>query len=293
VANQRDIKNRIASIKNTQKITSTMEMVSSAKMKKMQGRLEESKPYEENLNKIISHLAASGLDLSLNPFLMEVANPTRALVLQISGNRGLCGSFNTNVIENTLNLRKKMSEEGIEAKIYAIGKKSINFFNFIGEEIYKGEQNPEDKLTFDYAAKIGNELSKLFLSGEVHEVYISYTKVFSSAVQKPEIVKLLPITPNEDSSYDQGSGFSTDYYFEPNPQKIFSYVFPLYIKMKIFTCLLESGFSEQFSRRVAMKNATDASDDMVKDLTVTYNRVRQAKITNEIAEIVGGAAALE
>jgi len=127
VANQREIRNRIKSIKNTMKITSTMEMVSTAKMKKLQERLEKSKPYEGKINEIIAHLTKSGVDPSYNPLLVEIANPTRALILQINGNRGLCGSYNTNVIDNTLSQKKKLESNGIDVQIYPIGKKAISF----------------------------------------------------------------------------------------------------------------------------------------------------------------------
>jgi F-type H+-transporting ATPase subunit gamma len=293
VATQRDIKNRIVSIKNTKKITSTMEMVSTSKMKKMQGRLEKSKPYEEKVNHIIADLLAFGGSGFNDPLLKEIANPTRALIFQITGNRGLCGSFNANVTSKTMELKDKLELEGKEAQIYVVGKKGINFYNFINQRLFRTAPNPEDKFTFDEAAKIGAELTNFFLSGEFHEIYISYTKVLSSASQKSEVIKLLPIAPMVEEQTDVLPPTSTDYYFEPNPAKIFSYILPLYIKVKLFTCFLESGFSEQFARRVAMKNATDASSEMIRELTVRYNRARQAKITNEIAEIVGGAAALE
>jgi len=292
VANQRDIRNRITSIKNTRKITSTMEMVSTAKMKKMQGRLEKSKPYEGKVNEIISNLVSFGATSFNEPLLKEVANPTRALVLQFTGNRGLCGSFNTNIMDKTVELKEKLELEGKETQIYVIGKKGINFFNFINQPMYKSGPNLEDNFTFEDAAKLGSELTNLFLSGEFHEIYLSYTEVVSSATQKPATIKLLPISPDIQEQVDALPSSSLDYYFEPNPAKIFSYILPLYIKVKIFTCFLETAFSEQFARRVAMKNATDASAEMIKELTVSYNRARQAKITNEIAEIVGGAAAL-
>jgi F-type H+-transporting ATPase subunit gamma len=159
--------------------------------------------------------------------------------------------------------------------------------------MYKSRVNPEEKLTFDDAASLGSELRNLFLSGEFHEVYISYTKVISSSSQKPAMIKLLPILLEEEEIKDLYPGSQLEYYFEPNPYSIFSYIIPLYLKVRIYTCFLETSFSEQFARRVAMKNATDASADMIRELTISYNRARQAKITNEIAEIVGGAAALK
>ena len=305
MANQRDIKNRISSINSTKKITSTMEMVATAKMKKQQTRLEKSKPYEEKVNEVIASILSSGVDTSSNFFFQESINPTKALILQITGNRGLCGSFNSNVIENTLALKEKLKSEGKEVLNYVVGKKGIGYLNFINEPIYKSLENPEDKFNFEAATKIAEELQELFLSLTVHEVYISYTKVESTFSQKPEIIKLLPIKdlgqeleanqkPEEkdNNKKDLSTKANFEYLFEPSSEKIFSYILPLYIKVKLFTCFLESSYSEQFARRVAMKNATDASGDMISELTITYNRARQAKITNEIAEICGGAAAL-
>ncbi len=293
MATQRDIKKRIQSVTNTRKITSTMEMVSTAKMKKMQGRLEMTKPYETKVNEILSNLINTGVAVSEDPHFQEVHDARRALILQITGNRGLCGSFNTNITQNTLSLKDRLAEEDKDSQLYVIGKKGISYYNFTGQPMYKSRVNPEEKLTFDDAAGIGSELRNLFLSGEFHEVYISYTKVISSSSQKPAIIKLLPILLEEEEIKDLYPGSQLEYYFEPNPYSIFSYIIPLYLKVRIYTCFLETSFSEQFARRVAMKNATDASAHMIRELTISYNRARQAKITNEIAEIVGGAAALK
>ncbi len=293
MATQRDIKKRIQSVTNTRKITSTMEMVSTAKMKKMQVRYEMAKPYDQKVSEILSNLIGTGVTIYENPHFREVDHPTRALIFQITGNRGLCGSYNTNVIENSLSLKEKLEEENMESQLYVVGKKAIGFYNFIKSPMYKSMLNPEDKLSFDDAATIGNELRNLFLSGNFHEIYISYTKVISASSQKPAIIKLLPILLEEEEIKDRVPGEQFAYYFEPDPIQVFSYIIPLYLKVRIYTCFLESSFSEQFARRVAMKNASDASSDMIKELTITYNRVRQAKITKEIAEIVGGAAALK
>jgi len=293
VANQRDIKRRIKSVGNTKKITSTMEMVATSKMKKVQDRLNQSKPYEHKVNEIIKNLMAAGFSTIQHPLFREVAQPNRCLVVQITGNRGLCGSYNTRVLDKTLELKEQLESEGKEVLLYVIGKKAISFYNFIKVSMFKSAQNSEDKFSFEEAAKLGEELTKIFVSGEIHEVYISYTKVISLANQKPEVVKLLPIAPEMEIDYEALPAANMDYIFEPNPAEIFSYILPLYLKVKLYTCFLESSYSEQFARRVAMKNATDAAKDMIKELTVTYNRVRQDKITTEISEIVGGAAALE
>ena len=293
MANQRDIKNRIKSVGNTKKITSTMEMVATAKMKKVQGRLGQSKPYEIKVNEIITNLMAAGFSSIQHPLFKEVAQPSRSLILQISGNRGLCGSYNTRVLEKTLDFKEQLESEGKEVSMYVIGKKASSYYNFIKMPMQKFGINLEDKFNFDDATKLADELTKLFTSGEVHEVYVSYTKVYSSANQKPEVIKLLPIVPELEIDHNALPMANMDYIFEPNPADIFSYILPLYLKVRIFTCFLEASYSEQFSRRVAMKNATDAAKEMIKELTITYNRVRQDKITTEISEIVGGAAALE
>jgi F-type H+-transporting ATPase subunit gamma len=294
VATQRDIRKRIQSVSNTKKITRTMEMVATAKMKKMSDKLHMSQPYAEKLNKIILHLRESGLEGVMDPLIQERPDPHRVMVLTITGDRGLCGGFNINVIENTMSFKERLTiEEGREVLLYVIGKKAINYFRFIGEPMYNSLPNFEDKLTFEDAAVLGDELIELFVSGELDEVYVSYTQVITTASQKPAITRLLPIAP-ETREVDQVSPeFYVQYIFEPNPFKIFSSLLPLYIKVRLYLYQLESSYSEQFARRVAMKNATDAATEMIKELTVSYNRARQDKITREIAEIVGGAAALE
>jgi len=292
VANQRDIKRRIKSVGNTKKITSTMEMVATSKMKKVQGRLEQSKPYELKINEIIKNLLAAGFSTLQHPLFREVAQPNRSLILQIAGNRGLCGSYNARGLEKSIDFKEQLESEGKDVQLYVIGKKAMSYYNYIKQPVFKSGVNSEDKFSFDEATALSEELTKYFISGEIHEVYISYFKVFSSANQKPEIIKLLPISPEMEIDYDALPNASMDYIFEPNPAEIFSYILPLYLKVKLYTCFLESSYSEQFARRVAMKNATDAAKDMIKELTITYNRVRQDKITTEISEIVGGAAAL-
>jgi len=295
VANQRDIKRRIKSVGNTKKITSTMEMVATSKMKKVQGRLNQTKPYELKIDEIFKNLMAAGYSSIKHPLFKEVARPKRCLIVQITGNRGLCGSYNTKVLDKTLELKEQLEAEGKEVLLYVIGKKAISFYNFIKQPMFKSAQNSEDKFSFDEAARLGEELSRIFITEdqEIHEVYVSYTKVISSANQKPDTFKLLPISLEMDIDYNALPRADMDYYFEPNPVEIFSYILPLYLKVRLYTCFLEASYSEQFSRRVAMKNATDAAKDMIKELTVTYNRVRQDKITTEISEIVGGAAALD
>lgn len=295
MATQREIRKRIKSVSSTKKITSTMEMISTAKMKKMQIRLAMSRPYESNLMRIIYKLKESTSNDLNASLLQEKTNASRVLILVIIGNRGLCGGYNTNVINNTLSLKDKLLDEDKEVLLHVIGKKGGNYFKFMNISMHKFELNQEDKITFNDTRRLGDELIEQFGSGEVDEVYVSYTNLISPTLFKPDIFRLLPISINENHDDVKGliKKFPTEYIFEPNMQRILTSLLPLYVKIKLYTVLLESGLAEQFSRRVAMKNATDAATDMIKELTIKYNRARQSKITSEIAEIIGGAQALE
>lgn len=306
MATQREIRKRILSVSSTKKITNTMEMISASKMKKMQGRLMISKPYVEKLQQVIYNLNVSDESIQNEPLIKEKEDVSRVMILMISGNRGLCGGYNTNVINNTLLLYDQLTEEGKDVLLYVIGKKASSYFKFIDVPMYNSEINLEDKVSFNSTGIIGDKLIGLYNRGEIDEVYVSYTRALSSTSFKPAIIRLLPISAEEDYRGRDKSerldvkppsfGFSEflpQYIFEPNPQKIFSVILPFYTKLKFYLCMLESSFAEQFARRASMKNATDAASDMVQELTVKYNRARQAKITNEIAEIVGGASALE
>lgn len=306
MATQREIKKRILSVTSTRKITNTMEMISASKMKKMQNRLNISRPFVQKIEQVINNLILSDIGIENEELMKQRENVSKCFILMISGNRGLCGGYNTNVIKNTLNFQETLSDEGKDSLLHVIGKKAINYLKFIDAPIYRSEINPEDKVTFKTAGTLGENLVNMYRSGEIDEVYVSYTKAVSSTMFKPAIYKLLPITigdihTEKDKMAARESQvpitgiieFQQKYILTPNPEAIISMLFPYYLKMKLYINMLESSFAEQFSRRVAMKNATDAASDMVRLLTIKYNRARQAKITNEIAEIVGGASALE
>jgi F-type H+-transporting ATPase subunit gamma len=272
-----------------------MEMVSTAKMKKVQGRLANAKSFELKLTGVLNNLFSQKDAEYTDPLLYGSSWPTKILIFFFFFNRGLCGSFNSNIMKNTARFKEDLFVEGKEASIYSVGKKGMNYYAFTKQDCYKAVPNLDDSLLFGDAARFAEELINLFRKDEFHEVYISYSKVLSHSGQKPEIIKLLPVSQSindEEMDIELSSGFS-DYFFEPDADKIFSYLVPLFLKMKIYTCFLETSYSEFFARRVAMKNATDASNDMINALTIAYNRVRQAKITNEISEIIGGAAGLE
>lgn len=300
MATQREIKNRIQSVVSTKKITKTMEMISTSKMKKMQNRLVLSKPFEIKLEMIIHYLKATGINIKDLDIAKEMPEPSKILIIMVTGNRGLCGGYNTNVIENTIEFKERLEEEGKNVQVHVIGKKGSNYFKFIDLEAYRSEINPDDKVAFYDINSFGNDISTLFETGEFDEIHISYTSVVTTTSFKPAIYRILPLSIKDIEEKEIQSSFRPDwkdfpveYKIEPDPMRALSLLFPLYLKAKLYTSILESNFAEQFARRVAMKNATDAATDMVQDLTIKYNRARQSKITNEIAEIVGGASALE
>ena len=297
MTNQRDIKNRIRSAHNTCKITGTMEMVATAKMKKTQSRLEQAKSFDFKLTKILNNFfLEEGKEYS-DPLMHKADLESRVLIFEIVGNKGLCGSFNSNIMKNTAHFIEELfTKEEKESFIYSVGKKGVNHYAFEKQSCYKGIPNPDISLSFNDAINFGEELKNLFMNGEFHEVYISYSRVFSQSHQEPAIIKLLPadLLVGNDVDIDTKSASAfIDYHFESHPEKIFAYLVPLFIKIKIYRCFLETLYSEFFARRIAMKNATDASSDMINDLTVVYNHARQIKITNEISEIIGGTAGLE
>jgi len=271
-----------------------MEMVSTVKMKKIQDKLKQSKLFDLKLNGALHNLFLMKYEEYDDPLLYKSNWPSRILIFEIVGNRGLCGSFNSNIIKNTASFKEELFIEGKESFVYSVGKKGMNYYTFAKQDCYKAIPNLDVPISFKDAANFAEELTDLFLRDEFHEIYVSYSKVLSQSNQKPAIIKLLPVSTIMDDDAGEASSFAaSDYYFEPSLDRVFSHILPLFVKMKIYTCFLETSYSEFFARRIAMKNATDASNEMISDLTIAYNRARQAKITNEILEIIGGSAGLE
>ncbi len=280
-----------------------MEMISASKMKKMQDRLVKSRPFRDKISEILGKLVKTGVGRD-NPLFKAADTNANSLIIVLTGNRGLCGGYNTNIIENSLTFRDKLkSENGKEAGFKIIGQKGINYFKSYNIPMTGFSANPDDKISLEYASVLAKEMISMFERNEAGEIYISYTKMISSASHKPAIHKLLPLSINdfltgdtdadkENNSEDLQDKYA-EYIIEPDPESLFKYLLPFYFNILIYSLFLESGYSEQNARRASMKNATDAANDMVKNLTIKYNRTRQSKITNEIAEIVGGASALE
>jgi F-type H+-transporting ATPase subunit gamma len=288
LATPREIKKRINSVKNTRKITRTMEMVATSKAKKMSNKVNASKPYSQKIAELVESLA--GLSTNINsPLLRKPESIKRVGLLVITANRGLCGGYNGNIIRLAKARIGELRAQNIEVDIYLVGKKGISFFKYAKEKIADSFTDLDDKSGYSVAENYANLFKGLFTSGKVDKVEIISTVYHSSASQKAEITEVLPI-----ASVSKGKAVSNNVViYEPSPEKILESLLPQVVNMAFYRACLEAVTSEQIARRVAMKSATDAASEMIKLLTRGYNRVRQAKITQEISEIVAGADSLK
>lgn len=294
------IKKRIASVINTRKITRTMEMVSTAKSKKLVDRVHASQPYANKLNEVMASLAslAAAGGASESRFLENIEDPQKIALVVVTANRGLCGGYNTNNLKLARAHYEVLTSQDKEVDLYVIGKKGISYFNFIGYPVVKTWTDIDDTFQYDQAEKIALFLMNHFSERKYDRIEVSSMIYHSSGSQLPDITQYLPMkmivaeNSSEGSSqgnHNENSGL-IDY--DPDPSVIIEKMLPLALKTGFYKLLLEAVTSEQIYRRIAMKNATDAAGDMLKDLKRTYNRARQASITQELSEIVAGADAL-
>ena len=285
MANLKEIRNRISSIGSTIQITSAMKMVSAAKLKKAQDAITQMRPYADKLTELLQSLSAT-LDAEVGGSFSEEREVSKVLIIAITSNRGLCGGFNSSVIKGVVN-HAKTSYEGIEVDVLAIGKKGNDLlskkFNVI-------ENNNKifDDLTFDNVAEIAQNAMDLFAAGTYDKIELVYNQFKNAATQTIQVEQFLPIVQNEDTSNSNG-----DYIFEPGKEEIVLELIPKSLKTQLYKAIRDSFASEHGARMTAMHKATDNANELRDDLKLTYNKARQAAITNEILEIVGGAEALK
>ncbi len=286
MANAREVKRRIKSVENTRQITRTMELVATSKLKKATDRVHAAKPYGDALTEIVRSLYAPGFAEQF-PLLRRPETTKRAAVLLMTANRGLAGGFNANLIKEARRALDELRGQGIETELHIAGKKGIAYFRVRGEKISGEWTDIGDVPTSDDAERIVGHLRDRFSEGELDGVYLVSSEFRSAMSTPPGTTQILPIEPEE---ADQSA---EDFILSPDPGFILERMLPAYVRNVVFTALVENAAAEQGQRRTAMKNATDNAGEVLEHLTRTYNRARQAQITQEIAEIVGGAAALE
>jgi F-type H+-transporting ATPase subunit gamma len=288
----RQLKRRITVVKNTAKITNALQLVAASKMRRAQDRALQARPYSEKLRVVLAGLAtkAQGADdEAAHPLL--ASRPARNIaVLHITPDRGLCGGLNAN-LNRSAGTFVAIQHEPVS--VVAVGKKGRDFFVRAHTHLLAEFTELGDYPTQSDTMGIGRLVIDDYLNGTVDRVYVSFSEFVSTAVQRPAIRQLLPIEPPQMGSAAEAEGFRQDYIFEPSPDIVLQRLLPRYIEMQIYEAVLQSAASEQSARMVAMKNATDNAQDITRELTLTYNKIRQEQITNELLDIVGGAAALE
>lgn len=296
MAGSKEIKARIVSVKNTKKITKTMEMVSTAKSRKMMNQVNAAKPYSEKLVEIMQRLSSQGAVID-SPYLRKVDKPRRVVLLVVTANRGLCGGYNSNVLKLARSRMRHYKELGAEVELEVVGKKGIGFFKFQKVEMDQSFLSKEDALKFEDTLEFSERYMRRFAEGEIDRVEVVSTVYLSSASQKPDVTVVLPagevVEKSEKSESKAGTNASGVVIYDPNPDMILTQLIPHLIKSNVYRLFLEAATAEQIYRRIAMKSATDAATEMGKLLNRTYNRIRQASITQEIGEIVAGAEAVQ
>ncbi|WP_414829139.1 F0F1 ATP synthase subunit gamma [Alteromonas sp. H39] len=286
MASGKEIKGKIGSIKNTQKITSAMEMVAASKMKKAQERMATGRPYAQSMLKVIGHIANGTLEYR-HPYLEE-REVKRVGYIVVSTDRGLCGGLNTNEFKKVTQDAKAWQEKGAEIAFAALGAKACAFFNRFGGEVLAAESGIGDAPTVSQVVGIVRVMINAFNKGELDKVYLVYNNFVNTMSQTPVINQLLPLPKSEDNKREH----SWDYIYEPEPKPILDALMSRYIESQVYQGVVENAASEQAARMVAMKAATDNAGNLIDDLQLVYNKARQAAITQEISEIVGGAAAV-
>jgi F-type H+-transporting ATPase subunit gamma len=288
MAKGRELKGRIKSVENTRKITRTMEMVATSKMKRAQDRVVGARPYAKALADVIAGLYSPDLAERFPLLRQPAERPKRAAVLLLTGNRGLAGAFNSNIIKEARALVAKLEGEGAEVAIHGVGKKGIGYFRYVGRKIASSRTDLGDQPTGKHAAELVDGLMQEFIAGNLDAVYVVYARFVSALSTPATSERVLPVTPPQ-----QGKGPAPDYLLFPSAEAILEKLLPAYVRNAVYRALVETIAGFYSAQRTAMKNATDNAGEMLNILRRTYNRARQAQITQEIAEIVGGSAALE
>jgi F-type H+-transporting ATPase subunit gamma len=298
MAKSRQLKGRIRSVQNTRKITKTMELVATSKLKRAQDRVIAARPYAEALRQVIADLftpdLADQFPLLRQPPPPSKGGPRRAAVLLLTSNRGLAGGFNSNLIKEARRRIETLESEGYTVDLHGVGKKGIGFFKYLGRKLALERIDVGDRPTADHAGEIVEPLIAAYAAGELASVDLIQARFISALQTPPATIRILPVEAvGKRGSGEAGLAKTHNYILSPNAEAILEQLLPLYVRNAVYRGLVETAAAEHGARRTAMKNATDNAGEILELLKRTYNRQRQAQITQEIAEIVGGAAALQ
>ena len=282
----REIKTQIGSIKNTQKITSAMEMVAASKMRKAQGRMERSRPYAERIRQVVGHIANANPDYQHN--FMMVREVKRVGYIIVSTDRGLCGGLNTNLFKQVVADMRSWHEQGVAIELCAVGNKASSFFNSYGGDVVAAiTQLGDSPLVADLIGGVKIMLDS-YENGRIDQLNICFNRFVNTMTQTPVQEQLLPLPATDDLQHK----FSWDYEYEPSANILLDELLVRYIEAQVYQAVVENNACEQAARMVAMKSATDNAGNLIDELNLIYNKARQAAITQELSEIVSGAAAV-
>jgi F-type H+-transporting ATPase subunit gamma len=288
-AQLRIYRRRMRSVKATKKITKAMELISASRIVKAQQRVAASSPYANEITNAVAAIAMySNTD---HPLTAQHVNAGRASVLVIAADRGMAGAYSNAAIKEGDLLIAELKERGLDVRAYLVGRKAVNFYKFRNREIAGSWTGFSDNPTFENAKEVAFSLAQEFL-GDSDEIHIVYTTFKSMITQQPVATRMLPMLLDGPNGLAKPEGLLPEYEFEPNATEVLNALLPRYVEARVFNAMLQSAASEHAARRRAMKSATDNADDLIKSLTRLANAARQAEITQEISEIVGGADAL-
>lgn len=290
MATLREVRNRIKSVVSTQRITSAMEMVAAAKLRRAQARIEQARPYANKMDEMLSHLAAGSTGEIVHPYF-EVRDIKKKTLVVIASDRGFCGSFNSNIIRTTN--RWIEDNKDVEIELAVIGKKANDIFKRRSTPVVRYWGDWGGSLDYNRACDVVRFLTDRFVSAETDHIDLLYTSFVSTSKYKVTEQMYLPVPCPETLDDQEGDAGVLDYIFEPNAEKIYSALMPGYATTKMVTAMADSFASEHGSRMIAMNAATSNAGDMIHDLTLDYNKARQAQITKELLEVVSGAEALK
>ena len=289
MARARELRKRIKSIESTRKITHTMELVATSKLKRAQDRVHATRPYAKKLRDMLAAVAAQAPSDASHPLLRTPESVKRVALFLITANRGLCGAFNTNLIRLARQYLAEARAAGREVDLYVAGKKGIAYFRYTKVSMKETYTTLSDKPNFEEAGKVAETFIARYIKGECDQVDVIYAQFQSAGRQVPVCERLLPVPKPEAAK----GGEMIEFLYEPGPGPILDSILPLYVKVSLLGALVDSQASEQSARRIAMKAATDNAGDLIRSLRLNYNKARQSMITQELAEIMGGIEALK
>ena len=289
MATLRDIKRKIDAVKKTQQITRAMNMVAAAKLRTTQQQLDQFLPYATQLTAIMNRVAA-GVEPEGFPLLMAHEEVVKVELISLTADRGLCGAFNTNLIAAADKFMQAKEQEGLEVSLTQLGRKGRDYFRRRKRDVRVFHEGMLNNPNYGDASALGQEVIDLFLSHEVDEVYVCYSEFINMVTQRPVVKKLLPIAPETMEEEEQEL---LEYIFEPSREGVLNDLLPNYINLQLLEFFFQTAVSEHAARMTAMDNAVNNCKEMVRDLTLIYNKARQAAITAELMDIVGGVEALK